>query len=138
MIGSFSGLKRRRRAFFAIALIVAFAVVVDLYAVGKGISYREIIVGLGALVAGIIVFGGERGIRFGFVLWVLTLALGYRSLYYTKDLPIHPAELVLWLLFLCILTQRELVRMTRLTFPLWIWLLVPFCVLAWWPLIAGD
>jgi len=46
--------------------------------------------------------------------------------------------LLLWLLFFCILAQRELASVTRITLPLWIWLFVPFCVLAWWPLIAGD
>jgi hypothetical protein len=130
--------KQRKRAFIGIALIVLLAVAIDFYAVGEGLSYREIIVALGALIGGVIVFGGEKGIRFGFVLWALTLALGYRSLHYTKDLTIHPAEILLWLLFFCILTKRELVSVTRLTFPFWMWLLVPFCVLGWWPLIAGD
>lgn len=138
MINQLGGAKSRVGAMAGIALIVIGAVAVDLYAVGQGLSYRELIVAVAALIGGVVVFGGEKGIRFGFVLWVLTLALGYRAIHYTKDLPIHPAELLLWLLFFCILAQRELVANTKITLPVWIWLLVPFCVLAWWPLIAGD
>ncbi len=138
MVEQLAGIKRRKGAIFGIAMFVIGVVAIDLYAVGKGLSYRELIVAFAALIGGIVVFGGERGIRFGFVLWVLTLALGYRTLQYTKDLTIHPAELLLWLLFFCILAQRELASVTRITLPLWIWLFVPFCVLAWWPLIAGD
>ncbi len=133
-----AGIQQRKGAIFGIALLVIVVVAVDLYAVGQGLSYRELIVAFAALIGGVVVFGGERGIRFGFVLWALTLALGYRTLQYTKDLTIHPAEILLWLLFFCILAQRELVAITRITLPFWIWLLVPFCVLAWWPLIAGD
>jgi hypothetical protein len=138
MVERLAGIQRRKGAIFGIALMAAGVVAVDLYAVGKGLSYRELIVVFAALIGGIVVFGREGGIRFGFVLWALTLAMGYRSLHYTKDLTIHPAEILLWLLFVCILAQRELVAITRITFPFWMWLLVPFCVLAWWPLIAGD
>jgi hypothetical protein len=138
MVEQLAGIQRRKGAIFGIALMVIVVVAVDLYAIGKGLSYRELIVAFGALIGGIVVFGREGGIRFGFVLWALTLALGYRSLQYTKDLTIHPAEILLWLLFFCILAQRELVATTRLALPFWMWLLVPFCVLAWWPLIAGD
>ena len=138
MVERLAGIQRRKGAIFGIALLVIVVVAVDLYAVGKGLSYRELIVGFAALIGGVVVFGGERGIRFGFVLWALTLAVGYRTLQYTKDLTIHPAEILLWLLFVCILAHRELVAITRVTLPFWIWLLVPFCVLAWWPLIAGD
>jgi hypothetical protein len=138
MVEQLAGMQRRKGAILGIAVVVIGVVAVDLYLVGRGLSYRELIVAFAALIGGVVVFGGERGIRFGFVLWALTLALGYRTLQYTKDLTIHPAELLLWLLFFCILAQREMASVTRITLPLWVWLLVPFCVLAWWPLIAGD
>jgi hypothetical protein len=138
MVERLGGIQQRKGAIFGIALIVVVVVGIDLYAVGRGLSYRELIVAFAALAGGVVIFGGERGIRFGFVLWALTLALGYRTLQYTKDLTIHPAEILLWLLFFCILAQRRLVSVTRISFPFWIWLLVPFCVLAWWPLITGD
>jgi hypothetical protein len=106
MVERLAGVQRKKGAIIAIAVLVIGVVAVDLYAVGRGLSYRELIVALAALIGGVVVFGGERGIRFGFVLWALTLALGYRTLQYTKDLTIHPAELLLWLLFFCILSQR--------------------------------
>jgi hypothetical protein len=138
MIEGLSGAQRRKGAILGIALTVIAVVAVDLYAVGKGLSYRELIVAFAALIGGVIVFGGERGIRFGFVLWTLTLALGYRTIAYTPDLKIHPAEILLWVLFFCIFGQRQLLSSTRLSFPLWLFLLIPFGVLAWWPLIVGT
>lgn len=138
MAEALAGIQRRKGAIAGITLLVIGAVAVEAYAVGKGLSYRELIVAFAALLGGVVVFGRAWGIRFGFVLWALTLALGYRALRYTPDLTIHPSEILLWLLFFCILANRELVAITRITLPFWIWALVPFCVLAWWPLIAGD
>jgi hypothetical protein len=95
-------------------------------------------VALGAIMGAIIVFGGERGIRFGLVLWVLTLGLGYRTVQWTPNLRIHPAEILIWLLFACIFAQRQLIAESRLSLPWWVWFSFPFWVLAWWPLIVGD
>jgi hypothetical protein len=132
------GFRPRKGVLLGIALVVFGALVLDVHVAGEGLSYREVIVAIAALMGGIIVLGGERGIQFGFVLWVLTLALGYRTIEWTPNLRIHPAEILLWLLLCCFLVQRHLVARSRLTLPLWIWLLIPFWVLAWWPLIIGD
>jgi len=121
-----------------VTLIIIGTVLADVYLLGHGFSYREIIVGLGALIVGIIVFGRERGIQLGFVLWVLTLALGYRTVEWTHSLRIHPSEVLLWLLMICVFAQPKLASQTRLSLPLWLWLFIPFWVLAWWPLIPGD
>jgi hypothetical protein len=121
-----------------VTLIIIGTVLADVYLLGHGFSYREIIVGLGALIVGIIVFGRERGIQLGFVLWVLTLALGYRTVEWTHSLRIHPSEILLWLLMICVFAQPKLASQTRLSLPLWLWLFIPFWVLAWWPLIPGD
>ena len=56
-------------------LIVVSAIVMYFY-MTRGLSFRELIIAVAALVIGFIVFNGERGIQYGFVLWVLTLALG--------------------------------------------------------------
>src|SRR5712672_380786 len=104
----------------------------------QGLSYREFLIGLGALLLAVIVFGGERGIRFGLVLWVLTMALGYRTIEWTTDLRIHPSEILIWLLFVCVFAQRQLRSATRFSLPWWLLFLIPFWALAWWPLIAGD
>jgi hypothetical protein len=45
------------------------------YGVQNGFSYRELILAISASIGLVVVFGGEFGIAFGFVLWVLTLAL---------------------------------------------------------------
>ena len=130
--------KIEKRHIVGLAIIVFGAVGLTAYAQQRGFSYKEVIVGLALLVTAVIVFGGERGIRFGFVLWVLTLALGYRTIELTNSLRIHPAEIFLWLLLVCILANRELLSKGRFSFPWWLWLFIPFWVLAWWPLIIGE
>src|SRR6267154_5870308 len=133
-----AGFKLSPRFFVSMAIIAIVVAAVELYADRQGLSYKELIVGLGALVAAIILFGGERGIRFGLVLWVLTLALGYRTIEWTQNLRIHPSEILVWLLFACICAQRQLRSSTRFLLPWWLWFLIPFWALGWWPLIAGD
>jgi hypothetical protein len=128
---------RGARLILAVSAILVAGGIVQYYVAREGPSYKEVIIAFSALVVAVIVFGGERGIRYGFVLWVLTLTLGYRTVEVTRDFPIHPAEILLWLLLLCILVQRQLVSDARLTFPLWLWMLMPFWVLAWWPMING-
>lgn len=137
MIKRFIQTRRARLIFGLLAIVIGFGATA-FYVSRKGLSYREVIVVLAALIGAVIVFGRERGIRFGFVLWVLTLALGYRTISWTPELAIHPAEALLWLLMICISVQRQLVSSTRLMFPVWLWLLIPFWLLAWWPLISGG
>jgi len=120
------------------ALTVVIVVVVSFFLGQRGFSYGDLIIVFSSLILGVIVFNGERGIHYGFVLWVLTLALGYRTIQWTPNLHIHPAEVLLWGLLACVCVQRHLVSTSRLTFPLWIWLLMPFWVFAWWPLILGN
>lgn len=137
MIEGLSNLSLRKKLLIQTALLVVGGVALYFYADRRGLSYRELIVVFSALLMAVIVFGGELGIRLGFVLWVLTLALGYRTLQLTPDWTVTPAEVLLWFLLICIMVQRRMVSSARLTFPIWLWLLVPFWVLAWWPLISG-
>lgn len=130
------GILTKRNLITLIAML-AIAVLAAFYGVHNGLSYREVIVGFAALITAVIVFGGERGISLGLVLWVLTLALGYRTVEITKDLRILPAELLLLLLLVCVFAQRHSFQKT-INFPWWLWLFVPFWVLGWWPLIVGD
>jgi len=106
--------------------------------VNRGFDYRDIILTFGALVGAIIVFGRERGIEFGFVLWALSLALGYRTIEVTPALRLHPAELLLWLLLACVCAQRQMISRAQLSFPAWLWFFLPFLALGWWPLVFGD
>ncbi|HYJ86780.1 MAG TPA: hypothetical protein VEW46_12035 [Pyrinomonadaceae bacterium] len=129
---------RRARVIFSGSLIAIAALVFFYFISRQGPSYKELIVAFGGLLVAVIVFGRERGIRYGFVLWVLTLTLGYRTVAVTSHLALHPAEILLWLLLVCVFAQRGLISRARLSFPIWLWLLMPFWVLAWWPMISRD
>lgn len=129
---------RRARVIVA-ATTIAIGALIFYYYIGRsGPSYKEIILVCSAVIAAVIIFGRELGVRYGFVLWVLTLILGYRTIAVTRELAIHPSEILLWLLLVCILAQRRLVASARLRFPIWLWLFIPFWVLAWWPTITGG
>jgi hypothetical protein len=101
-----------RRALFAIALLV-----IAPYGVRRGIDYKDVMLVAGAVIAGLILFGRERGIQFGFVLWTLSTALGYRTFEVVKGLRIHPAEVILLLLFVCILAHRQWLSEAGSQFP---------------------
>jgi hypothetical protein len=127
-----------RKHLIGLALLIVGAATFAWYSSEKGISYKELIVGLSVLIIGVIIFGGEMGIRLGLVLWALTLALGYRTIELTPDLRIHPSEILLWGLLLCVFAQRRFIDSRQISFPWWLWLSIPFWALAWWPLIGGD
>src|SRR5258708_5833811 len=133
-IGRFLSRRSLRRK----AAIATLVPIVSYLVLGRGFSFRDLIIVVAALILGVIALNGERGIRYGFALWVLSLALGYRTIALTSELHIHPSEILLWVLMACICAHRQLVTSSRLTFPLWIWLMIPFWVLAWWPLIVGN
>ena len=138
MTNPIAGLKFGKNFLIGLVLIVLASVLLYSYADQRGLSYRELIVVSSVLIIAVIVFGRELGIRLGFVLWVFTLGLGYRTIELTRDLTIHPSEVLLWIILACILVQRRLVSNANLAFPLWLWIFIPFWVLAWWPMIGGG
>ena len=137
MIERIAGFRLSKALLLALVGILLAGAAAASYLDKNGLSYKELIVGAGALILATIVLGGERGIQFGLVLWVLTLALGYRTLEITPDLRLHPSEILIWILLAFILVQRHL-DSTALTFPMWLWMMAPFWVLGWWPLVVGD
>ena len=132
-----SGLTLRRSSapyISVIALGIAFAVV-EILIIEYGISYREVIVTLMVLAAFVAFAAGERGLKLGFVVLVLTFAVGYRTVNVTPDLRVHPSELVLWGLLALPLVQRNKVIVWL---PLWLVLFIPFWLWGWWPFLTGD
>lgn len=75
-------------------------------------------------------------LRNGFLLFICSLGLGYRTYPVTQQFRILPAELILWLLVVLAAGLK-----TRMKLPVWLWLMLPFWLLAWLTLsdeIAGT
>ena len=72
-------------------------------------------------------------IRAGFFLWVLTFALGYRNAEISPHLRIHPLDVLLWFLLVLLFLRRPYLhhQRIRLWLPRWVWLSIPFWILAW-------
>src|SRR5207253_11079248 len=98
-----SSLQKKFLPGLALSLFGVFAI---LAYTQLGFSYKDVIVAMGVVILAVIVFGGERGIRYGLVLWVLTLSLGYRTIEVTPNLRIHPAEILWWIILLCFFAPR--------------------------------
>lgn len=101
------------------------------YFARSGFQLRELII-LGLGIAGLlfVLMPSDRVLEVGFGLWVLTFGLGWRTVYITTDLNIHPSEVLAWLLF-GLLLVRGLTRQSRPDFkiPLWIPALVALACL---------
>jgi len=104
-------------------------------------AYKIIIVGtlLLALLPAVIL--GSRGLKWGMLVWVATLALGYRTFSITPKLLIHPAEVVIYGLCLWMLVQRLAKRGASDSspwVPLWLWPFALAWIWGWWPIVYGD
>jgi hypothetical protein len=87
-------------------------------------------------VAGLAVFLFSRNpLRSGFLLFIATLALGYRTVAITRNLRVIPAELILCALPLLLVGRKRSRREDRSEsrLPGWLWLFLPFWLLAWIP-----
>ncbi|MFV9507623.1 MAG: hypothetical protein AB4911_23985 [Oscillochloridaceae bacterium umkhey_bin13] len=112
-------------------------------------SYRILIIGftLGAVLAALI--AGERGLYIGFLLWIGTFALGYRTIRISPHFLLYPSEIVLWGLVGMIIIFRIIQPTFRPHYhwPSWLPWFIPFWFWGWivglgagWPLdrIASD
>jgi hypothetical protein len=98
-------------------------------------THRDVLFVLLALgFAGTFFFSKHR-MRSAFIFFICTLGLGYRTFPLTQALRIHPAEVVLWTLFLCWLGQPRpwQGKKANIWLPGWLWVFMPFCMLAWIP-----
>ena len=116
-----------------IALGVLLTGLAGWYVAFRGVSFKEPIALLVAAFGLAAVLAGGRGIRVGFVCWVLTFAIGYRTIQLSYALLIHPSEVLLWVLALLALVQYIIFRRGSMKFwlPGWLWLLMPFWAWGW-------
>lgn len=115
----------------AIPLILWLAWQIGIYAGRSGITYIEVISGALAI-AGIIIMGkGQAGIRFGYFVWILTLALGYRTARVGDFLRLHPMVILISALCLMLIIYKlgEARGKTRIFIPRWLWVFILF--VAW-------
>jgi hypothetical protein len=79
-----------------------------------GFGVREIAILVLVLVGLILILSpSDRVLRVGFYAWLLSFGLGWRTLYVTPSLNIHPSEVLAWILFLLMVAQSILYK-TRL------------------------
>jgi len=98
-------------------------------------SYRFVLAAI-IVAGGVFVFALSRDkLRGGFVLFILTLGIGYRTFPVTPSFRILPAELLLWALAACLPGSRRLEKRPAQArrLPLWLCLLLPFWAWAWNP-----
>lgn len=124
---------QRGPAWLFMLIAVLLTVLIDVYVIDYGISYREVIVVSGVLAALLVFAMGDRGLKVGYVFLVLTFGLGYRTMHLTASVSVHPSELVLWGLFALPVLQPTSWRQRRTTtwLPSWLLLFIPFWIWAW-------
>jgi hypothetical protein len=119
----------------AIPLIVLVAWQAGIYTGRSGLSYIEILSGI-LLIAGVFIIGkGSDGLKLGYNVWILLMALGYRTAE-IGAIRIHPLFLLIVGLTLLLLINRVTNRgnVWRVFIPRWLLLFNAFVV---WGLIIA-
>ena len=110
----FSPVMKQVIVVFILILGVAIGPLVQILHVGV----REIAIAIMiVLMAMLVLVPSERVLGLAFTLWVLTFAFGWRTIYLTTDLNVHPAEVLVFLLFFALIAL-SIVRHTRLDFSI--------------------
>ncbi len=83
--------------------------------------------------AGVVAFiNCQNKIKAGFLLFIGTLGLGYRTLPITSVLRLHPGEFAIWGVLILVLAQNTPGRKEQQrSLPWWFWGLVPWWIYAW-------
>src|SRR5581483_8480738 len=83
-----------------IATVCLLAGLVGLIVAGFNFGPRELAIFiLFVLGVTILLMPTERILRIGFLIWIITFGFGWRTLYFTTELNIHPIEVLAYLLF---------------------------------------
>ncbi len=107
----------------------------------SAIGPRELaIVILVILTAILVLVPADRILKLGLVGWILTFGFGWRTVHLTGSVNIHPAEALVWVLFVLIVARRIIRREgLELSIPILIPVLMVFCLAGLWTAIArGD
>jgi hypothetical protein len=126
---------RRKYSLLLALLALVLAALAERYIQFHGLSIREILLVILAVLAVAVLQSGERGVRIGFVVWVCTLGVGYRTIPITPELRLHPSEVILWALLGLLWLRRVMLRRSEAGWwlPGWLWVFMPFWCWAWWP-----
>ncbi|TAK34801.1 MAG: hypothetical protein EPO21_08510 [Chloroflexota bacterium] len=85
---------------------------------GRGLGFRELVIGILVLVAGLLfLVPSDKYLRMGFYVWIGSFAVGWRQYWITPGLKIHPSEALIWLLF-ALLLARRMARRERISWPI--------------------
>jgi hypothetical protein len=125
----------RVRSWVIIVTSLGLAYLIGLAVTLVPITYREIIAFLLVLTGILILASGRQSVWVGFIFWIFTLGIGYRTLPITNTLKIHPAEILLWGILLLLLVQHIMHqgKLDVSVIPKWYWLIIPFLFLGWVP-----
>lgn len=111
-------LRERGATFLIMAALVAAAFLLGPLVTMLRFGVRELaILLLVVSTVFLVLIANERVVKLGFFLWILTFAFGWRTLYLTPSLNIHPSEVLVALLFLLVFSRAVLHR-TRLDFSI--------------------
>jgi hypothetical protein len=95
------------------------------------VGFRELAIVIVALLLGFLILLPSQGVlKLGFALWILTFGFGWRTIYITPYLNVHPSEVAVYLLFvemfiLALVTHKRI----DFSIPLFVPILMAFAVL---------
>ncbi len=119
------------RALIVIGILFGLAFSVGSMIARFHFGVRELVIfTVVVLLGGFILVPSQRVLRLGFFFWILTFGFGWRTIYLTPNLNIHPSEVTVTLLFVAMLAVA-IVRRERIDFsiPVLIPLFLMFAVL---------
>ncbi len=94
-------------------------------------NYTIVIIATLAIAGSCIVASGRQGLRWGFLAWICSLALGYRTFPLTPAFKLHPSALLLVGLFLWLALTASSRVATVWWVPGWVWAMAPFWYWGW-------